>query len=113
MSSLRLIHQETNALGVTRRFWADDEANITVEAVQDLEPLIERNKRAANDRGKKITSDVVNPIATIPPIFQLKFLKEEGWWIGDVDKCDWAEKKLKQKLNDPDWRFLRTSELAI
>lgn len=110
---MRLIHAETNQLGVTRRYYADDDGNITVEAEQDLEPLLDRNKAAANDRGKRITSEIANPVATIPPVIALHWLNTEGWWVFDAGKCPDAEKKLRQKLNDPDWRHLRTSELAV
>ena len=110
---MRLIHTETNALGVTRRFYGDDDGNITVEAVQDLEPLIERNKALQFHNGKTITSEYANPIATIPPIFVLKWLKEEGWYVYDADKDEGVDKKLKQKLNDPEWRWLRSSELRV
>lgn len=110
---MRPFHVETNALGVTRRFFSDGEGNITVEAIQDLTPLLERNKAAANDRGKSITSEIANPIASIPPIFVVKWLNEDGFNVFDADRCEFAEKKLKRKLNDPDWRFLRTSELNV
>ena len=110
---MRLIHTETNALGVTRRYYGDDDGNITVEAEQDLEPLLDRNKAIQVENGKKITSDYSNPIATIPPIFITKWLNEEGWFVYDADKCPDAEKKFKRKLNDPDWRWLRTSELRV
>ena len=110
---MRLIHTEANALGVTRRFYGDDDGNITVEAIQDLEPLIEHNKALQLHNGKTITSEYANPIATIPPIFVLKWLKEEGWYVYDADKDEGVDKKLKQKLNDPEWRWLRSSELRV
>lgn len=111
--SAKLVHVETNALGVTRRFYCDEHGNMTVEAEQDLQALVDRNKSMQVDNGKTITSDYSNPIATIPPIFVLKWLNEEGWYVYDADKCPDADKKLKQKLNDPDWRWLRTSELRV
>lgn len=110
---MQLFHTETNALGVTRRFYSDDDANITVVAEQDLEPLVERNKRAQVDRGKRITSDYANPIATIPHVWAMHWLNTEGWWVYDADKDEGVEKKLNQKLNDSDYRWLRTSELRV
>lgn len=110
---MQLFHVETNALGVTRQYFSDDKGNITVNAIQDLEPLLDRNKAAANDRGKRITSDYANPIATIPPVIALKWFNEEGWWIYDADKDEDVQKKLNEKLNSSDWRYLRTSELVV
>lgn len=110
---MNLFHAETNTLGVTRRFYSDDDGNITVETSQDLEPLIERNKKMANENGKAITSEYANPIASIPPIFIVKWLNEEGWNVFDAERDPDVDKKLKRKLNDPDWRFLRTSELRL
>lgn len=114
MSELRLIHVETNRLGVTRKFWADDQANITVEAIQDLEPFVEKSKREQIERGKKLGSEVACPIGMVPHVIAMKWLHDEGWFVYDADKCEAVEKKLKQKLNDPDWRYLlRTSELRV
>jgi hypothetical protein len=110
---VRLFHAETNALGVTRRYYADDDGNITVEAEQDLEPLLERNKALANENGKRIASDYSNPIASIPPVIVVKWLTEEGWNVFDAQRDPEVQKKLNRKLNDPDWRFLRTSELRV
>lgn len=110
---MQLFHVETNALGVTRQFFSDEKGNITVNAIQDVEPVLDRNKAAANDRGKRITSDYANPIATIPPVVALHWLNTEGWWVFDADKDPDVEKKLNQKLNCSDWRHLRTSELAV
>lgn len=110
---MRKFHSYVTPLGVTRDYYSDDEGNITVNASQDLEPLLDRNKAAANDRGKRITSDYANPIATIPPVIALHWLKTEGWWVFDADKDEGVEKKLNQKLNSSDWRYLRTSELRV
>lgn len=110
---MQLFHTETNALGVTRQYFSDDEGNITVNAIQDLEPLLDRNKAAANDRGKSITSDYANPIGTIPHVIAHKWLLEEGWFWMDADKDPDVDKKLKAKLNSSEWRYLRTSELRL
>lgn len=110
---MKLLDTYTNALGVTRRIFGDDDGNLTVEASQDLTALLDRNKAAANDRGKCITSDYSNPVATIPPVVALMWLEQEGWWVFDAGKDPDVERKLNQKLNSSDWRHLRTSELAF
>jgi hypothetical protein len=86
---------------------AGDEVQIHYS--QDATPLLDRNKSAQTFRGKRITSDYANPIASIPPIIAMKWLNEEGWWVYDPA----AKDKLKAKLNDPEWRYLRTSELRV
>jgi hypothetical protein len=110
---MQMFHVETNALGVTRQYFSDDDGNITVNAIQDLEPLLDRNKSVANDRGRRIDSDYANPVATIPPVVALHWLQTEGWWVFDADKDPDVERKLNQKLNCSDWRHLRTSELRM
>lgn len=110
---MRLFHQYTNELGVTRQFFSDDDGNITVNMMQDVSGILEQNKRAANDRGKSITSDYANPIGSIPHVIAKKWLDEEGWFWMDADKDPDVDKKLKAKLNDPEWRYLRTSELRL
>lgn len=110
---MQLFHVETNDLGVTRQYYSDDKGNITVNASQDLTTLLDRNKAAANDRGKDITSDYANPIGTIPHVVALKWLNDEGWWWMDADHDPEVDRKLKRKLNDPEWRYLRNSELRV
>lgn len=103
-----------NEFGITRRFFIDPTtAEITVEEIQDVEPILESNKRSANDRGKRITSEICNPVASIPNGVMLKWLREEGWWVYDADKDPDVQKKLNAKLNSNEWRYLRTSELIL
>lgn len=111
---MRLAHAETNEWGITRRYYIDEmTGEITVSEGQDVEPLLDRNKRMANDNGKTITSEVANPIASIPAATILKWFREEGWWLYDADKDPDVQKKLQQKLNCSDWRAIRTSELHV
>jgi hypothetical protein len=109
----KLIHREYNAMGVLREMTIDEKGNVEVNLVQDLEPLVEQNKRAQLERGKRITSDYANPIGTIPHVIALKWLREEGWWWMDADQDPAVDKKLKEKLNSSEWRWLRNSELRV
>lgn len=111
---MRLVHQYTNEWGVTRQFYMDDlTGEMTVNAVQDVESVLDRNKRLANENGKRIGSEYANAIASVPAVTYLKWFAEEGWWIFDADKDPDVAKKLHAKLNCSDWRNLRTSELRI
>jgi hypothetical protein len=110
---MQLFHTETSKLGVTRKFFSDDQGNITVETSQDLSGFKDFCNKSANERGKKITSDYANTLGLVPPVIVMKWLHEEGWFVFDADKDEAVQKKLKQKLNCSDWRLLRTSELRV
>lgn len=110
---MRLLDVTVNALGIVREFWADDDGNITVNAKQAIDPIFDNNRVNANERGKRITSEVSNPVASIPHIVALKWLNEEGWWFGDADRDPDVDRKLKAKLNSSEYRYLRTSELTL
>ena len=81
---------------------ADGDA-LTIEHVQDVEPILERNKAL---RGVAQTSDWGRHIATIPNVVIVKWMNEEG---ADVLRMSSEEFGvfIRKKLYDPDWRHLR------
>ena len=90
--------------GDVAHYWRDDgNGSGSVVSQQDVTPLIENNKRLQNDTPRVLKADFW-PEAFIPDIIILKWLNEEGLNIFDKN----AAVQLKRKLNDPDWRFLRT-----
>jgi len=76
-----------------------------IEEVQDVEPILNRNKNLANTNH---SSDGIKNswwhAATIPNIVIAKWLNEEG--IDFFNKDHWPA--VKRKLDDPDYRYLRT-----
>ena len=48
-------------------------------------------------------------VASIPVGVQLKWMIEDGLDIYNPDHKD----RLKKKLNDPEWRYLKTAEVII
>ncbi len=77
-----------------------------IESVQDATPVLERNKVLANaDDGGWSPSRELRRAASIPAIVILKWRSEEG--IDVFDRNHWPA--VKRKLNDPDWRWLRTA----
>lgn len=78
----------------------------TIEYVQDAAPILERNKALHNhdDRGWSPSRDM-RRAASIPDIIVLKWLKEDG--INVFDRDHWPA--VKRKLNDPEYRYLRTA----
>jgi hypothetical protein len=80
-----------------------DGTSLTIEHIQDVEPILERN---AALRAVPQKSDWGRHIASIPNVVLIKWMNEEG---ADVLKMSGDEFGvfIKKKLDDPDWRFLR------
>ena len=81
---------------------ADD--TITTSRVQDVEPYLDANKRAYNAATKGFESETFNQVASIPMILIEQWLREEGLDIFNPDHAG----RLRRKLNDPDYLYLRT-----
>jgi hypothetical protein len=81
------------------------ERRITFERVQDVEMILEANKalQAAPAR-----SDWGRLIADIPCVIIEKWLHEEGVNVLGLAADEFA-RFIARKLEDPDWRHLRTS----
>jgi hypothetical protein len=78
----------------------------TIETEQDMEPFIERNKAMQNDADYS-KSGMKNEFwyaASIPINVQYQWLKEG---IDIFNKDHWQA--VRKKLNDPDWKYLRTA----
>lgn len=76
---------------------------------EDVEPLLDQNKRMATHNDGWMSEKWGRRAARIPMSIWLKWLNEEGWDCFDPRYAD----KLKQKLNDPDWRHLRTADWRL
>jgi hypothetical protein len=84
-----------------------DGRNLVVHSYQDVEDIIESNKRAHLD-GKQTGN--FRKVADIPNNVLNQWLVEE-WARGNVDMKLFDEQfnaLVKRKLNDHDWLFLRT-----
>jgi hypothetical protein len=91
MSTLARIHLDPNG------------RDLTIEHVQDVEPILERN---AALRAEPQKSDWGRHIASIPNVVLVRWMNEEG---ADVLKMSGEEfgAFIRKKLDDPDWRHLR------
>jgi len=72
---------------------------------QDVEPFLEANKRSYNSSGKQFKSESFNHVARIPVIVLEKWCRDHGIKYEEIMNND---KLLKQFLNDPENKFLRT-----
>ena len=84
----------------------DDNGGLLIHSVQDVAPVLERNKALQTANDGYSPSRELRRVAFIPNILRLKWLNEEGW---DAYRPDLYGEKLVAKLNDPEWLFLRTA----
>jgi hypothetical protein len=91
--------------GITHWMTEEEGGKLVFSATQDAEAILDANKAAANTNDGYSPSRELRRVATIPDIVGLKWLHEEGWWYQDPKYAD----RLARKLNDPDWRHLRTA----
>ncbi len=92
--------------GLTEFFHYDPSTNqFSIETVQDVEPILEENKRALNNGDGYTPSRDMRKIASIP--LNVLSLWKEKHGIDIFDKNH--EAGVKRLLNDPDWRYLRTA----
>lgn len=78
--------------------------DLTVEHVQDVEDIIERNKALQKETQR---SDWGRHIASIPNVILVRWMLEENVNVLGMSSDEWG-RFVKRKLDDPDWRHLRT-----
>lgn len=89
-----------------QRFWRPDgKGGVEITMRQDTDAAIDACKAMATHNDGYNADRTMRRAAHIPDIIALKWLNEEGWWYGDPGCVD----KLKRKLNDPDYLYLRTA----
>ena len=71
--------------------------------------IFERNRQLANWNDGYSPTRELRRVATIPAVIGLKWLNEEGWWFQHAAHDPDVARKLAQKLNDPDYAYLRTA----
>ena len=88
------------------RFHSHDGA-VAIEHIQDVEPILERNKML---RGEEQKSDWGRHVASIPNVIYVKWLDEEHARGNTSLRMFTPEFDLivQKKLQDPEWAYLRT-----
>jgi hypothetical protein len=92
---------------VTRVHLDRGEGKIHFERVQDVAPIIARNKALQHVAQ---TSDWARHVASIPNVILEKWMNEEGVNYLAVPADEFA-RLIRRKLADPDWRWLRTDQV--
>jgi len=75
----------------------------------DIEPIIEANKRSANDGIVQNKGRDMRFAARIPPEVQLLWLQQYGVRAWDKNH----KGAVRRLLNDPEWRYLRVGQHFI
>jgi hypothetical protein len=89
---------------LTRIHYDRAERKVTFERVQDVEPILEANKAL---RAAPAATDWGRLVADIPCVVIEKWLHEEGVNVLGLP-ADEFRRFIARKLDDPDWRHLRT-----
>lgn len=86
--------------------------DLAVEHVQDVEPILERNKVLRTLQQK---SDCTREVADIPYVTLITWLNEEHARgnTGLLFLSAEFNQIVKKKLSDPDWAYLRTDSHQV
>jgi hypothetical protein len=86
--------------------------DLTIEHVQDVEPILQWNKEARRDEQP---SDWGRHVARIPNVIYVKWLDEEHAKGNTSLRMFSAEFDaiVQKKLADPDWAYLRVDRPAL
>ena len=91
------------------RVLLEKDRNIVVASQDDVEGVLEHNKKL---RSITQRSDWGRHVASIPPVICVKWLNEE-WQRGNTQlrflSPEW-DLLVRDKLNDPEWKYLRTDK---
>ena len=97
-------------LGLSEAFhYSEADKQFSIETFADVGPVLSLNRAQANNGDGFTPSRDMKHIARIPLVIVEKWKNELGVDVFNKDH----DKKIRQLLNDPDWRYLRTSTGAF
>lgn len=83
------------------------EGTVTFQRVQDVEAILENNKRLQNEAQGR--AETFHHVGTIPNIILERWMKEDGVNYLALSGEEFGKLVFK-KLRDPDWAWLRTTD---
>lgn len=97
----------TSKAGVRWGYREDAGKGATFAATQEVAPILENNQAMASHNDGYSPSREMRRVASIPMTLLYKWMAEEGWdpFSQDPD----CQRKLAQKLDDPEYHYLRTA----
>ena len=108
---MRIRDEQTD---IVEHYSKNSDGKIQVYQTQDVKPFLEHNK-THRDAGSKGFQGDWHRMASIPPIVIVQWTEELKKIGADcINPIDAKNRKfLLRKLNDPDYKFLRTKEGVI
>ena len=85
----------------------DQGDGVVIRETQDVTGLLDANKALQNEGRHRSRDGSLEHVASIPPIIVHKWMNEDGVNFLALPKKE-RRAYLARKLNDPDWRYLRT-----
>ena len=102
---------EWNADFTKTRYIQESDGKLTIHNQQNLNPLMERNKKLYTLNDGYTPSKDMKRIASVPPIILQIWTKEyngnNNWWALPKET---QNKILRTKLNSSEFRYFRTAE---
>lgn len=97
--------------GVKRFVRDDGNGGMEIATQQDVGEILEQNKAMANHNDGYSPDKFLRRAASIPVTIIAKWMTEEGWdpYSSDPD----CQRKLAQKLDSNEYRYLRTAEFRL
>ncbi len=109
MSSPRLLDYDP-LTGIKTEFIDGEGETFHIRQSQDVQPFIDANKRA-HATGKEYwrSGGDWRHEATIPLTVQMIWLEKYGIQVWNPEH----QKDVVKRLNDPEWKYLKTAEIII
>ena len=105
---------EWNADATKTRYIQESDGKLTIHNQQNLNPLMERNKKLYTQNDGYTPSRDMRRVASVPPIMLQIWTKEyngtRNWWAlpKEIQK-----KIMRTKLNSSEFRYFRTAEGSL
>ena len=100
--------------GTKTRYIQESDGQLTINNQQNLNPLLDRNKKLYTQNDGYTASRDMRRIASVPPIILQLWTKEyngsNNWWALPKDT---QKKIMRTKLNSSEFRYFKTSEGSL
>ena len=105
---------EWNADATKTRYIQESDGKLTIHNQQNLNPLMDRNKKLYTQNDGYTASRDMRRVASVPPIILQLWTKEyngsNNWWALPKEM---QKKIMRTKLNSSEFRYFRTAEGSL